>query len=163
MSTNLRRQRRLAEAVAADRDALAVAERSLRPEHHATGYAMIHLGDHVNDIGTGRRSRGMAVPPRPRLDDAPLGRKTAFGSRHSFLDRGLMPLGPSRFPGMEPAGDYPIHIVVKQGRITLLGVVDSEADKTMAGMKARQVPGSFGVENELTIDRPGGSGPSGRR
>lgn len=86
-----------------------------------------------------------------------------WGHRHSFLDRGLMPLGPSRFPGMEPAGDYPIHIVVNQGRITLLGVVDSEADKTMAGMKARQVPGSFGVENELTIDRPGGSGPSSRR
>jgi osmotically-inducible protein OsmY len=86
-----------------------------------------------------------------------------WGHRHPFLDRGLMPLGPSRFPGMEPAGDYPIHIVVKQGRITLLGVVDSEGDKTMAGMKAREVPGSFGVENQLTIDRPQPRGTSGRR
>ena len=49
-------------------------------------------------------------------------------------------------------GDYPIHIVVKNGRITLLGVVDSEQDKIVAGMKARQVPGAFAVENELMVD-----------
>jgi tetratricopeptide (TPR) repeat protein len=50
LSTNLRRQGRLTEAVAADREALAVAEGSFGPEHHTTGYAMIHLADHVNDI-----------------------------------------------------------------------------------------------------------------
>jgi osmotically-inducible protein OsmY len=53
---------------------------------------------------------------------------------------------------MEPAGDYPIHIIVKNGRITLLGVVDSESDKTLAGMKAREVPGSFGVDNQLIVE-----------
>jgi hyperosmotically inducible periplasmic protein len=56
-----------------------------------------------------------------------------------------------RFPGMEPLGDYPIHIVVKNGRVTLLGVVDNEADKNVAGMKARGVSGSFAVENELMV------------
>ncbi|HMF60618.1 MAG TPA: BON domain-containing protein [Vicinamibacterales bacterium] len=56
-----------------------------------------------------------------------------------------------RFPGMEPLGDYPIHIIVKNGRVTLLGVVDNEADKNVAGMKARGVPGSFEVENELVV------------
>jgi len=50
LATNLRRQGRLAEAVAAARDALGVAEGSYGPEHHTTGSAMIHLGDHVNDI-----------------------------------------------------------------------------------------------------------------
>jgi len=50
LTTNLRRQGRLAEAVAADREALGVAERSFGSEHHATGYAMIHLGDQVRDI-----------------------------------------------------------------------------------------------------------------
>ena len=75
-----------------------------------------------------------------------------WGHRHPFRG-GFLPFGPSRFPGTEPAGDYPIHIIVKQGRITLLGVVDSESDKTVAGMKARQVPGSFGVDNDLMIDR----------
>jgi eukaryotic-like serine/threonine-protein kinase len=50
LSTNLRRQGRLEEAVAAARDALAVAERQFGREHHTTGYAMIHLADHVRDI-----------------------------------------------------------------------------------------------------------------
>jgi hyperosmotically inducible protein len=55
-------------------------------------------------------------------------------------------------PGMEPVGNYPIEIIVKNGHITLMGVVDNESDKTMAGMKARGVPGSFGVENELAVE-----------
>ena len=33
---------------------------------------------------------------------------------------------------MEPAGDYPIHIIVKNMRVTLLGVVDNDGDKTLA-------------------------------
>ena len=75
-----------------------------------------------------------------------------WGHRHPFPD-GFMPLGPSRFPGTEPAGDYPIHIIVKNGRITLLGVVDTESDRNIAGIRARSVSGSFGVDNELTVDR----------
>jgi osmotically-inducible protein OsmY len=47
----------------------------------------------------------------------------------------------------------PIHIIVKNGKITLLGVADTESDKTVAGMRARQVPGSFGVENELAVEK----------
>ena len=74
-----------------------------------------------------------------------------WGHRHPVSDR-LMPLGPSRFPGTEPAGDYPIHIIVKNGRITLLGVVDYDSDKNVAGIRAGGVPGSFGVDNELTVD-----------
>jgi hyperosmotically inducible periplasmic protein len=58
-----------------------------------------------------------------------------------------------RFPGMEPVGDYPLHIIVDHGKITLLGVVDTEGDKTVAGMRAREVPGSFGVENELVVEK----------
>ena len=69
-----------------------------------------------------------------------------WGHRHPF-DPAFHPLGPARFPGMEPLGDYPIHIIVKNGKITLLGVVDSEADKTVAGMRARDVPGAFGVRS----------------
>ena len=75
-----------------------------------------------------------------------------WGHRHAFRGRTFFPLGPSRFPGTEPAGDYPIHIVVDKGRVTLLGVVDNESDKTVAGMKAREVPGSFAVDNELVVD-----------
>jgi hyperosmotically inducible periplasmic protein len=75
-----------------------------------------------------------------------------WGHRHAFRAHSFFPLGPSRFPGTEPAGDYPIHIVVDKGRVTLLGVVDNESDKTVAGMKAREVPGSFAVDNELVVD-----------
>ena len=57
----------------------------------------------------------------------------------------------TRFPGMQPFGTYPIHIIVNNGRTTLLGLVDNEADKTVAGMRAREVTGVFGVENELMI------------
>jgi hyperosmotically inducible periplasmic protein len=57
-----------------------------------------------------------------------------------------------RFPGLQPFGAYPIHIVVKHGRTTLVGIVDNEADKTVAGMRAREVGGVFGVENELVVD-----------
>jgi hypothetical protein len=33
-----------------------------------------------------------------------------------------------------------------------MGEVDSDADKTMAGMKGRGVPGAFSVDNELTVE-----------
>ena len=44
-----------------------------------------------------------------------------------------------------------IHIIVKQGRVALEGVVDTEADKAVAGLKAREVGGVFEVKNNLTI------------
>lgn len=44
-----------------------------------------------------------------------------------------------------------IHIIVKNGRITLTGVVDSEADKNAAGIQANGVPGVFSVENNLIV------------
>jgi hyperosmotically inducible periplasmic protein len=43
-----------------------------------------------------------------------------------------------------------IRIIVKQGRVTLEGVVDSESDKTIAGMKAREISGVFEVKNNLS-------------
>jgi hyperosmotically inducible periplasmic protein len=57
-----------------------------------------------------------------------------------------------RFPGMQPFGTYPIHIIVKNGRTTLMGVVDSQMDKQMAEFRAREVSGTFAVENELVVD-----------
>ena len=55
--------------------------------------------------------------------------------------------------GFEPAGNYPIHIIVKNGRVTLMGVVDNDGDKTIAGTKARQVPGTFEVKNDLVVEK----------
>ncbi len=45
----------------------------------------------------------------------------------------------------------PIRIIVKSGHVTLEGVVDSESDKNMAGMRANGVPGIFGVTNNLRV------------
>jgi osmotically-inducible protein OsmY len=58
-----------------------------------------------------------------------------------------------RFPGMQPVGRYPIHIVVKNGRTMLLGVVDSAADSQVAEFRAREVSGAFEVENGLVVAR----------
>ena len=59
----------------------------------------------------------------------------------------------TRFPGMQPFGTYPIHIIVKNGRTMLLGVVDSESDKTLAAVRAREVTGVFSVENDLLVEK----------
>jgi hyperosmotically inducible protein len=58
-----------------------------------------------------------------------------------------------RFPGMQPVGRYPIHIIVRNGRTMLLGVVDSAADRQIAEVRAREVTGVFEVENDLTVVR----------
>ena len=71
-----------------------------------------------------------------------------WGHRHAF--GGFNGLWPG---GFEPAGNYPIHIIVRGGRVTLMGVVDDIGDRTIAEMKARQVPGSFEVRNELVVER----------
>lgn len=46
-----------------------------------------------------------------------------------------------------------IRIIVKNGRVRLEGIVDSEADKTIAGLKAREIGGVFEVTNNLTVER----------
>jgi hyperosmotically inducible protein len=46
----------------------------------------------------------------------------------------------------------PIRIIVKNGHVTLEGVVDNEADKNFAFMRANGVPGIFGVTNNLQVD-----------
>ena len=59
----------------------------------------------------------------------------------------------ARFPGMQPFGTYPIHIIVKNRKTTLVGVVDNESDKTLAGVRARDVGTVSGVENELMVNK----------
>jgi hypothetical protein len=64
------------------------------------------------------------------------------------------------FPGMQPVGIYPIHIIVKNGRMMLLGVVDTAADRQLAEVRAREVSGVFEVENSLTVAGRKGEGAS---
>lgn len=46
----------------------------------------------------------------------------------------------------------PIHIIVKNGNVTLVGVVANQTDKNVAGLRANGVNGVFSVSNELRID-----------
>jgi len=48
----------------------------------------------------------------------------------------------------------PIRIIVKNGNVTLEGVVDNEADKNTANIRARSVPGTFAVTNNLQVVKP---------
>jgi osmotically-inducible protein OsmY len=45
----------------------------------------------------------------------------------------------------------PIRIAVDNGKVTLLGVVDSDMDKQIAGVQANSVPGVFSVDNQLLV------------
>jgi hyperosmotically inducible protein len=47
----------------------------------------------------------------------------------------------------------PIHIIVKNGNITLVGVVDNQGDKDLAGIAANGVSGAFGVTNSLVVEK----------
>ena len=48
----------------------------------------------------------------------------------------------------------PIRIIVKSGRVTLEGVVDSDADKNLVGLRANGVSGIFSVTNNLNVAKP---------
>jgi hyperosmotically inducible protein len=45
----------------------------------------------------------------------------------------------------------PIHIIVKNGHVTLEGAVASESDKNIAGVQANSVPDVFEVVNNLRV------------
>jgi hyperosmotically inducible protein len=45
----------------------------------------------------------------------------------------------------------PIHIIVKNGHVTLVGAVGREMDKNVANLRANGVPGVFSVTNELIV------------
>lgn len=45
-----------------------------------------------------------------------------------------------------------IHILVKNGNVTLAGVVANQSDAQLAYLRAMQVPGVFSVSNQLTVE-----------
>jgi hyperosmotically inducible periplasmic protein len=45
----------------------------------------------------------------------------------------------------------PMRIIVKNGRVTLEGVVDNETDKNLANVRANSVSGIFSVTNNLQV------------
>ncbi len=65
--------------------------------------------------------------------------------------RAIFNFGPmSRYSvGVNPA----IHIIVKNGHVTLVGTVINQGDKNIAGIRANGVPGVFSVENDLQVKK----------
>ncbi len=60
------------------------------------------------------------------------------------------------FPSLQRYGNMaipPIHIVVANGHVTLEGVVDTEADKDAAGIRAKSVSNVFSVTNNLRVQK----------
>ena len=61
------------------------------------------------------------------------------------------------FPSLEKYAlgvQKPIRIIVKNGHVTLEGVVDNDADKNAAGIRANSVSGIFSVTNNLQVVKP---------
>jgi len=47
----------------------------------------------------------------------------------------------------------PIHVIVKNGNVTLTGAVASESDRNIAVIQAKGVPGVFNVASDLKIEK----------
>jgi hyperosmotically inducible protein len=45
-----------------------------------------------------------------------------------------------------------IHIIVKGGHVTLVGIADNDTDKNIAGLRANGVPNVFSVDNQLVVN-----------
>jgi hyperosmotically inducible protein len=106
-------------------------------------FRKIYSDDFLSKYGT----------PLPGLDGMRFGRHywgRGFGAWPGFRT-GVW--GRTPFLGMEPLGNYGIHIIVKNGNVTLFGTVSSEVDKTKAGLDARSVFGVHSVDNEIQVVR----------
>jgi hyperosmotically inducible periplasmic protein len=64
--------------------------------------------------------------------------------RYEVLDMRL-------FPGMEPYGTYPVHVIVKDRKVRLIGLLDTQLDKTQVLHRARQVLNTTGVEDLVMV------------
>jgi hyperosmotically inducible protein len=63
--------------------------------------------------------------------------------RAIYGDTALFRYGTSAVPS--------IHIIVKNGSVTLEGVADNESDKNLANLRANGVPNVFAVKNNLRV------------
>ena len=87
---------------------------------------------------TGVTNNIEVLPPSPFDNQLRLAEFRAIYRRDS-LSRYAM--------GTQPS----IHIIVKNGHVTLDGVVDNQMDRNLAGIYANGVPGVFSVTNNLRV------------
>lgn len=80
------------------------------------------------------------LPPSPNDDRIRIAVYRAIYG-HTALNRYALSAVPS------------IHIIVKNGNVTLEGVVANEADKNIANIQANGVSGVFSVKNNLNVEK----------
>ncbi len=51
-----------------------------------------------------------------------------------------------------PPGNHPVHIIVKNGNITLEGVLPTSGDRIIAELQANGVSGAFSVTNNIEVE-----------
>src|SRR5882757_4569285 len=110
----------------------------------------------------------MGQVTRPTLkSDAENVVKKIEGVEHIDNQIELLPLSPNDdrirravyraiygYPALQKSAlgvQQPIRIIVKNGNVTLEGVVDNEGDKNIANIRANGVPGVFSVKNDLQV------------
>lgn len=113
--------------------------------------------------------RGQVVSPPDTKSSAEAAVKDVEGVTRVINEIEVLPVSPNDdrlrvalyralFAGNSPLFRYgiqavpSIHIIVKRGRATLKGIVANEADKNIAYIRARGVPGLFEVTNELRVE-----------
>ena len=93
--------------------------------------------------GVERVTNNIEVLPLSPFDDRI--RLAAYRSVYGY--------GPLQRYALNPQS--PIRIVVKNGNVTLVGVVANEMDRNVANLRANSVPGVFSVTNELRVENRG--------
>lgn len=89
--------------------------------------------------GVSKVENQIEVLPTSPMDDQL--RRAVY--RTIYGDAGLFRYGVASVPS--------IHIIVKNGHVTLEGAVDSEGDKNLAGLRTNGVPNVFSVTNNLMV------------
>lgn len=89
--------------------------------------------------GVASVTNNIEVLPLSAMDDQL--RRAVY--RAIYGDTALFRYGESAVPS--------IHIIVKNGNVTLVGVVDNESDKNLANLRANGVPNVFSVKNDLAV------------
>jgi osmotically-inducible protein OsmY len=92
-----------------------------------------------NIDGVGRVVNNIEVLPLSPMDDQI--RRAVY--RTIFGEPGLSRYAESAVPS--------IHIIVKNGTVTLEGVVDGEGDKNLVNIRVNGVPNVFAVKNNLVV------------
>ena len=104
---------------------------SLKSDAEATVKSVEGVSNVQNDIDV--------LPPAPMDDQI---RRAVF--RAIYSEPSLSRYAASAVPS--------IHIIVKGGHVSLVGVVDNDTDKNIAGLRTNGVPNVFSVDNQLVVN-----------